>query len=339
MSPKSVRLRSQGVPRLSIGLPVYNGENYLAPAVDSILAQTFTDFELIVSDNASTDATEAICRAYARQDRRIRYVRNDRNVGASANYNRTFALSQETEYFKWAAHDDEIAPTYLEKCIAALEDAPDAVLCQSLVEIIDQTGTLLRVYDSGLNETRTGRRPSERFKPCVLREHKNTEVFGVLRRRAFSRTILHGDYHGCDLVLLAEMALQGRFLQVPEPLFRNREHPARYTRATKRWEKTTWHASGTQGRLERLRRSWPAVFFGFADVVRRQVADPAERFRCYAALIRWWCVNANAYRAVIDITCAISPRTYLALDRLKAHVLGEDNPANGPSASTNRGIP
>ena len=99
-------------PRVSIGLPVYNGENFLEFALDSILGQTFQDFELIISDNASTDATESICRRYAAKDSRIRYYRNPNNQGAAQNYNRVFALAR-GEYFKWAAHDDVCKPNYL----------------------------------------------------------------------------------------------------------------------------------------------------------------------------------------------------------------------------------
>jgi glycosyltransferase involved in cell wall biosynthesis len=120
--------RRMRTPRVSIGLPVYNGENYLAETLDSILAQTFTDFEVIISDNASTDRTETICRQYAAQDRRIRYLRNTSNLGAAKNYNRVFELSQ-GEYFKWNGHDDPLAPVFLERCVAVLDRHPGVVLC------------------------------------------------------------------------------------------------------------------------------------------------------------------------------------------------------------------
>ena len=115
------------IPRVTIGLPVYNGQNYLVETLESLLAQTYTDFELVISDNASTDRTEAICRQYAAGDARIRYYRNDENIGASANYNRAFELGR-GEYFKWAAHDDLLAPTYLERCVEVLDANPDVVL-------------------------------------------------------------------------------------------------------------------------------------------------------------------------------------------------------------------
>jgi glycosyltransferase involved in cell wall biosynthesis len=101
------------IPRVSIGLPVFNGEKYLAEALDSILSQTYRDFKLIISDNASTDRTEQICREYAAKDRRIRYYRNEKNIGAPKNFNRVFELSS-GKYFRWDAFTHPSAkPNYL----------------------------------------------------------------------------------------------------------------------------------------------------------------------------------------------------------------------------------
>ena len=88
-------------PRVSLGMPVYNAQRFLREVLDSILAQTFTDFELIISDNGSTDATEAICREFAARDRRVQYEPNDRtNHGPGWNYNRTEFLAR-GEFFSW----------------------------------------------------------------------------------------------------------------------------------------------------------------------------------------------------------------------------------------------
>src|SRR5215469_6919606 len=107
-------------PKVSIGMPVYNGANYLRSSVPSLLAQDYEDFELLISDNASTDETESICRELAESDGRIRYFRNERNVGAAQNYNKVFRLASGT-FFKWAAHDDECHPTMLRRCVEVLE--------------------------------------------------------------------------------------------------------------------------------------------------------------------------------------------------------------------------
>ncbi|MBD2214537.1 glycosyltransferase family 2 protein [Nostoc linckia FACHB-104] len=103
---------SNPLQRLSIGLPVYNGKKFIRESIDCILNQTFQDFELIISDNASTDNTEKICREYAAKDNRIRYYRNAKNIGCARNFHRAFELST-GEYFKWVAYDDLHAPEYL----------------------------------------------------------------------------------------------------------------------------------------------------------------------------------------------------------------------------------
>ena len=106
--------------KLTIGLPVYNGDNFLEECLESILAQTFRDFKLIISDNASTDRTESICRRFAENDPRVKYYRNEKNIGAAPNFNRVFELSN-TEYFKWIAHDDVHKPDFVEQCVHILE--------------------------------------------------------------------------------------------------------------------------------------------------------------------------------------------------------------------------
>src|SRR5215472_3946539 len=101
-------------PRLSIGLPVYNGEDYLAESLEALLGQSYEDFELIISDNASTDSTADICRRYEKQDSRIRYVRQPRNIGAGPNHNYVVRHAR-GELFKWAAHDDLYARDLLKR--------------------------------------------------------------------------------------------------------------------------------------------------------------------------------------------------------------------------------
>src|SRR5215813_2219510 len=113
-------------PTVSIGLPVFNGEKYLPSAVSTLLEQDFENFELIVSDNASSDRTQDICQVFAARDRRIRYFRNEENIGLGANHNRTFALAR-ARYFKWAAHDDEFPRAMLSRFVETLEQAAPSV--------------------------------------------------------------------------------------------------------------------------------------------------------------------------------------------------------------------
>lgn len=207
-------------PLVSLGLPVFNGEKYLAQAMESLLAQTYGNFELIVCDNASTDGTEAICRDYASQDRRIRYYRNPRNIGAAPNFNLSFRYSRGT-HFKWCAHDDLCAPQFLERCVEVLQKDATAVLAYPKVQIIDAHGDAVEVY--GRKLATDSPRPAERFR-SLLEGHACFEIFGLIRRQVLENTSLIGGYAHGDGVLLARLALFGRFIEIPEILFFERRH-------------------------------------------------------------------------------------------------------------------
>lgn len=127
--------------RLTIGLPVYNGEEFLAESLECLLGQTFGEFILIICDNASTDRTREICRDYAARDPRIRVFRNDVNIGAVGNFNLALDLAS-TALFKWVAHDDLYKPEYLSSCLRLLDDNPEAVLAHSATAFIDESGEL-----------------------------------------------------------------------------------------------------------------------------------------------------------------------------------------------------
>jgi glycosyltransferase involved in cell wall biosynthesis len=300
-------------PRVSIGLPVFDGERFLSDAIETVLAQTYTDFELIISDNASTDGTRAICRHYAASDERIRYYRNDRNLGAAINFNRTFELAS-GEYFKWAAHDDMLAPEYLERCVAALDAHPDAVLCQTLVHQIGERGEFLAIFDSS-GPGADSARPSDRFAASILTVHYAFDIFGVIRAEALANTSLHLPYAGSDKALLAELALKGPFAYVKEPLFIHRDHPGRFVhRALKdRDETLVWYGAD---RSARRTWSWWLHYRHLFDIVAREVPDRRERLRCYRHLLPWLTVHRNFRGLVGDVLWALDPRIVTTLRRL-----------------------
>lgn len=220
-------------PRLSIGVPVFDGERHLRQALDSIRAQTFREFEVIISDNSSTDGTEAIGRSYADRDPRFRYSRNDSNLGAARNYNLLFREAS-TEFFKWMPYDDVMTPTFLARCVEALDREPRAVLATSRVGLIDDDGTpadfeqRFREYAArrGLRHVPVERATkldssdrSVRFADVVLRKVWFHEVYGVIRSGALRRTSLLGSFMGSCQVMLAELALLGPFARVEEELY------------------------------------------------------------------------------------------------------------------------
>lgn len=208
-------------PPVTIGLPIFNGRNFMVETLESILSQTFPDFELVISDNASTDETEAICREYAAKDDRIRYYRNDVNIGASANYNLAFELGRGA-YFKWAAHDDLLAPMYLERCVEALDRDRDVVLAYTRAKAIDSRGEVVKVYPH--KQFFNSPIPRRRFYEFALDPSPVVAVFGLMRREILARTRLIGKYAGSDRPLLSELSLLGKFFEVPEYLFFYRFH-------------------------------------------------------------------------------------------------------------------
>lgn len=151
----------EGAPVVSIGLPVYNGGEALRRALDSLLAQIYESLEIVISDNASTDETEAICRDYAARDRRVRYLRNDTNIGAVANFNRAFELTCGS-YFMWASHDDTWSPEYVATCMERHHRLPGLALVGTEAELTDpDTGApLSRNYGC----TTVGLEPAARFR-------------------------------------------------------------------------------------------------------------------------------------------------------------------------------
>ena len=237
-------------PRVGIGMPVYNGEQFVAQAIGSLLAQTFGDFQLVVCDNASTDGTEEICREFARRDARVRYVRNERNLGAAVNFNRTFALCPATPYFKWAAADDMHSPTYLERCVAALDADSSAVLAHSRTTVVDEQGrpipeTRTELYDPPRRLDVP--RAHDRFRQILVHTKWCFEIFGLMRRACVARTALHESYYGSDKVLLSAMSLMGRFAEVPEALFFRRYHAGTSTSIKTAREREAWMVAADGG--------------------------------------------------------------------------------------------
>jgi glycosyltransferase involved in cell wall biosynthesis len=211
-------------------MPVYNGEKYIGEAIDSILNQTFTDFELIISDNASTDKTQVICEQYVKRDKRVSYHRNRTNIGAPRNYNHVFRMCS-GQYFKWAAFDDVLAPKYLEKCVNVLNKKKLVVMCNSRVARIDENGVLVGNYDNRTLDRISSTKPHERFADMLSPQNTCWAIHAVIRSSCLIKTPLHGDYIDGDRNLLAEIALYGQVFEIPEHLFFRRDHPGAYTRA------------------------------------------------------------------------------------------------------------
>lgn len=285
-------------PKVSIGLPVYNGEKYLSETIDCFLAQTFTDFELIVCDNASTDQTQQIVQDYAKQDSRIQYFRNSINIGATGNHNRTLELSS-GEYFKWAGHDDRYAPEYLERCVEVLDNESSVVLCYPKTVIIDENGQFTKYYEDGFHLR--DMKPHERFRRIV--RHSNKEMFnpslGVIRTDILKKAQPYGSFFAADRVLLAELALFGEFYEVPENLFYRRLHSNNSVRSGMTDEQVAdWFdpVSKQKRVAPRFRRS-----LGYFKSIGRAPLTLSERVRCYLDFGGFYLSSQRLSGAMLDL--------------------------------------
>jgi glycosyltransferase involved in cell wall biosynthesis len=278
------------VPKVSIGLPVYNGEKYLRFALNSVLEQTYTDFELIISDNASADGTQKICQEFAAKDYRIRYYRNETNIGAAGNYNRVFELGR-GEFFKWASHDDEFHPLLLESCLKVFERSPPStILVFSKAAIIDETGCVTGLSRDTINSSTN--RAFVRLGSLIFNAHFAHPLWGLIRSDALRRTRLIGNFEA-DHILLAELALLGKCIEIPEVFYWERRHAGCATNANRTpQELLAWHNPNRKHRINFLPHGLQRDIEYFKAIGHIPLFKK-DRLLCYAAVLvapvwRWF---------------------------------------------------
>ncbi len=267
-------------PRVSIGVPVYNGEAYLEEALRSVAAQTWQDYELIISDNASTDRTHEICLAHAARDPRIRYHHNDVNIGGDRNHNRCFELSRGV-YFLGLAHDDRLEPTYVERAVAILDAEPSVVFCHSRTRLIDASGAA-----TGLQEPHAfseSVRADLRLRDAICDARSVVVGFGMMRSSVFRQTPLFQPYPSSDAFLQAELALRGRLYEIPEVLFNRRLHD-RTGHAIPMYERLVW--SDPSRKTSLYFPTWRRLGEYSAAVARAPLGF-AERWRCAGVILAY----------------------------------------------------
>ena len=306
-------------PLLSIGLFVYNGERFLEEVLQSILSQTFTDFELIISDNASTDRTGEIAQAYAERDDRIRYYRNEKNMGAGWNVRRVYELAT-GKYFKWAAADDLLEPDLLRRCVEILECDPDCVVAYARTKQIDENGTFIKNYVTPVKADSND--PVARFREMLLVNHNCYQIFGVMRISALHQIPAQGSYMSSDRVLLARMSLLGRFYEVPEYLFISRRHRQQSSKTRPvRLAQPRFRLTNRQAQLGNPPLEWwdPAKartisFPEFRELreyslsIYRAPLGARRKLRCYSMLLPW--IKTRRKRLWRDLIIAADQALY-----------------------------
>ena len=270
--------------KLSVGMPVYNGQEFLASAIDSILNQSFKDFELIISDNASTDATEQICQEYAAKDPRVRYFRNAENIGASDNYNAVYHHAQ-GEYFKWASSNDLCDPRFLEECVNVLEQNQDVVLCYPQVQLFAESLEDARLYDDDLHLMQDS--ACERYREFLERVKLNNVMNGVMRTAALRNTAMIKPYYSSDTALMAELVLKGKIYQVRGTYFFRRMDEKTAT-ALKSQEEVVKHYFPNLNKLM-LFQKWKLQSEYYAAIKRAVVGENEKKClkKYFFRQLRW----------------------------------------------------
>ena len=274
-------------PLVSIGLPVYNGEAYLPRTLATLIGQEYPSIEIIISDNASTDRTEQICREFAAKDSRIRYSKNEKNIGATRNYNRVFELSR-GDYFKWASHDDEPHPSLVRRCLEVFDRSPaDTVLVFSQADIIDEHGEVL--FHSPDEISSSSDRSFHRFGRVLFRSAYAHPLWGVIRSDALRRTRLMGVIEA-DHVLLGELAMLGKLIEIPETLYRMRRHAKNATEINRSARALlAWH-DPSKAKERIWLPHWERTYLEYLRGVRHLSLPLQERILCYGAvpIVSYW---------------------------------------------------
>lgn len=269
------------MPRVSIGIPVYNGERFLEETLQSLLRQTYIDFEVLISDNASTDGTLAICEQYAAMDPRVRYFRNPINLGADGNFRRLVDLAQ-APYFKLANADDLCIHDLIQSCVDILECDPEVVLSFGKTKLIDAIGNEIRPYEDNLHLR--SQNVVERFDRVISRIRMTNALQGVTRTALLKKLIPRfGGYEGADLVLLAAMALYGQFHEIPRTLFFRRMHNMSFTAITNADEKQQYIDPAKKSMLSAY---LTRIYYGYLREITAAPLSILVKMRLLSKLVR-----------------------------------------------------
>ncbi len=296
-------------PSVSIGLPIYNGAAYLSAALEALLSQNYPNFHIVISDNCSTDSTDSICQEFLARDERVRYHRNERNLGAAANFNRVVDLA-EGKYFAWASHDDLWEPNYISRCVDTLESCPQAVLAFSKSAKIDGDGAHLAglMHGLGLDADEPEQRLREFHDLFIAVDRANgwgkhdiqglwIPVFGLMRLKHLRETGVIGAYISSDTILIEELLMHGAFAEVEELLFFKRDHEDRSMRASKAYAKRIRWFTGQEAGVFIFPR-WRLLAERLRAVKRTPLTRSA-RGACYREMIEFYFRRPHEGKALV----------------------------------------
>jgi glycosyltransferase involved in cell wall biosynthesis len=289
---------NSATPLVTVGIPVYNGERYLGRAIESLLAQTLENFELLIADNASTDGTQKLCESYGRRDSRIKYVRHRHNIGAPRNWNCLIGMTR-ARYFKWSTANDRSMPHMLQSCVDVMEADPGVVLCYGHTLLMDENEQPLEVFKGDMDVPMP--HPSARFAAVCEGMTLNNAMCGVIRTEVLKRTALDRLYPSGDMALMSELALYGRFRLLPEVLFERRQSPGTFTSMLTPLQIQRVYDPDARMpmKLLRGRRHWD----NFVCIARAPIpwSEKLRAFRTASRLVAWdRCALAKEFRALLS---------------------------------------
>ena len=289
-------------------MPVYNASELINQAIDSLLAQDMSDFELIISDNASTDNTYEICQNYANNDKRIKLYRNDTNIGALGNFDRVAQLAQ-GQFFMWACHDDLWEPTFISKCLNAIQDTK-AVLAYPQTLAFWSDGQNRKILHNKIGSTIDIQSPSKR----LARVYKGSDLwalfFGLMRTSVAKKLLPMPRVHSNDSAFVALLAIEGGFVYVPEILFKYRDKQQSY----QRYNSKQWLGEQEIQKQKKYRSFWPTAIYICKRIWKTDISM-SEKFKATAETIRW-CITEQE---------TIKPQTRQKIKKIAKHVLNHNN--------------
>jgi glycosyltransferase involved in cell wall biosynthesis len=301
-------------PLVSIGMPVYNGSEVMSEAIDSLLAQTMPDLELIISDNASTDNTKEICLDYASRDRRVRYVRNEANIGAFANFDRVVQLAR-GKYFMWASHDDLWEPDFIRACLEPLETT-NAILAypNTLAFYTDREDRWTIAHDD-IEQTLGTQSPVGRLAKVFRGSEFWVLFYGLMRTEIVQRVIPLPKARAPDMAFVALMALTGEFVHVPQVLFKFRGKE----RSTARYVSRGWLGPDIR-QAKKFRNYWPTVWT-ICKRFRNMPMTCNEKIWASLETVRWCITEGNV----------IGPKKRKAVKRMCRGIYNRLRPKSAPA--------
>jgi glycosyltransferase involved in cell wall biosynthesis len=196
-------------PLVSVGIPTYNRAAKLTRAVESVLAQTHRKLELVISDNASSEDTEAVCRAFREQDPRVRYLRSPHNRGPTANFNVLFG-ELSGDYAMLLSDDDWLDHDYIASCLTELDRRPGHVLACGIAHYL-RDGVVVR---EGVEMQLENDSPNKRVLTYLREVDENGVFYGLMPKAVLQRAAPLRNVLGNDWLLAAAIAAQGKVTTV-----------------------------------------------------------------------------------------------------------------------------